>query len=69
MFVRATGWIVLLACSATSKDAGLLVLRKEVWVLRRQNPKPSSAKCRRTAALALRVSRWASRQVGRRPGP
>jgi len=40
MFVRLSGWIVLLARSAASKDAGLLVLRQEVAVLRRQNPRP-----------------------------
>jgi putative transposase len=39
-FVRLTGWMALLACSAASKDAELLVLRQEVAVLRRQNPKP-----------------------------
>jgi len=40
MFVRLTGWMVLLARSAASKDAGLLVLRHEVAVLCRQHPKP-----------------------------
>jgi putative transposase len=40
MFVRLTGWLALLARSAASKDAELLVLRQEVAVLRRQNPKP-----------------------------
>jgi hypothetical protein len=40
MFVRLAGWMVLLARSAASKDAKLLVLRQEVAVLRRQNPKP-----------------------------
>jgi hypothetical protein len=40
MFVRVAGWMVLLARSSTSKDAGLLVLRHEVTVLRRQNPRP-----------------------------
>lgn len=40
MFVRLTGWMALLARSAASKDAELLVLRQEVAVLRRQNPKP-----------------------------
>jgi hypothetical protein len=40
MFVRLAGWTVLLARSSASKDAELLVLRQEVAVLRRQNPKP-----------------------------
>jgi len=40
MFVRLVGWLMLLARSSASKDAELLVLRQEVAVLRRQNPKP-----------------------------
>jgi putative transposase len=40
IFVRLTGWMALLARSAASKDAELLVLRQEVAVLRRQHPKP-----------------------------
>jgi putative transposase len=40
MFVRLTGWMVLFARSAASKDAELLVLRHEVAMLRRQYPKP-----------------------------
>ena len=39
IFVRLTGWMALLARSAASKDAGSLVLRHEVAVLRRQNPR------------------------------
>jgi putative transposase len=39
-FVRLTGWMALLARSAASKDAELMVLRQEVAVLRRQDPKP-----------------------------
>ena len=41
VFVRLIGWLALLARSAASKDAELLVLRQEVAVLRRQNPSPS----------------------------
>jgi putative transposase len=40
IFVRLIGWMALLARSAASKDAELLVLRQEVAVLRRQHPKP-----------------------------
>src|SRR6266702_5753631 len=40
VFVRLTGWMALLARSAASKDAELLVLRQEVAVLQRQTPKP-----------------------------
>jgi putative transposase len=40
IFVRLTGWMALLARSAASKDAELLVLRHEVAVLRRRNPRP-----------------------------
>ena len=39
-FVRLAGWLALLARSSASKDAELLVLRQEVVVLRRQNPRP-----------------------------
>src|SRR5215472_298046 len=40
VFLRLAGWMVRPARSAASKDAELLVLRQEVAVLRRQNPKP-----------------------------
>ncbi|MCW2931596.1 MAG: hypothetical protein JWM19_2558 [Actinomycetia bacterium] len=40
MFVRLLGWAALLARSSASKDAELLVVRHEVAVLRRQNPRP-----------------------------
>jgi hypothetical protein len=40
MFVRLCGWLVLLGRSSTSKDVELLVLRHEVAVLRRLNPRP-----------------------------
>jgi hypothetical protein len=40
ILVRLAGRMMLLARSAASKDAELLVVRQEAAVLRRQNPKP-----------------------------
>ena len=40
VFVRLAGWMALLARSAASRDAELLVARHEVAVLRRGNPGP-----------------------------
>jgi putative transposase len=40
VFIRLVGWLALLARSAASKDAELLVLRQEIAVLRRPNPRP-----------------------------
>jgi putative transposase len=40
IFGRLCGWLVLLGRSSASKDAELLVLRHEVAVLRRANPRP-----------------------------
>jgi putative transposase len=40
IFVRGCGWLVLLGRSSASKNAELLVLRHEVTVLRRTNPRP-----------------------------
>jgi len=40
ILVRVCGWLVLLGRSSVSKNAELLVLRHEVTVLRRTNPRP-----------------------------
>ena len=53
MFVRLAGWMALLARSSASKDAGLLVLRQEVAVLRRQHPRPTLDWADRAVLAAL----------------
>jgi putative transposase len=53
IFVRLAGWMVLLARSSASKDAGLLVLRQEVAVLRRQHPRPGLDWADRAVLAAL----------------
>ena len=40
IFIRLAGWLVLPGRSSASKNAELLVLRHEVAVLRRTEPKP-----------------------------
>ncbi len=40
IFVRLCDWLVLPGRSPASKNAGLLVLRHEVALLRRTNPRP-----------------------------
>ncbi len=65
MSVRLAGWIALLAHSA-AKDAEILILRHEVPVLRRQNPRPRLdwadravlAALARLLPKALRMGGW-----------
>ena len=40
IFIRLSGWLILLGRSSASKNAELLVLRHEVAVLRRTTPRP-----------------------------
>jgi len=40
VFCRIAAWLMLLARSSAAKDIEILVLRHEVSVLRRMNPKP-----------------------------
>jgi transposase len=53
MFVRLAWWMALLARSSAAKDAELLVLRQEIAVLLRQNPKPRLDWADRAALAAL----------------
>jgi putative transposase len=53
MFVRIAGWMVLPARSSAWKDAELLMLRQEVAMLRRQNPKPKLDWADRAVLAAL----------------
>jgi hypothetical protein len=53
MFVRVCGWLILLSRSSASKDAGLLVLRHEVAVLRRAHPQPRPGWADRAVLAAL----------------
>jgi putative transposase len=53
IFLRLAGLLVLLGRSSASKDVELLVLRHEVTVLRRRNPKPRLDRADRAIFAAL----------------
>jgi len=60
IFIRLCSWLVLLGRSTASKNAELLVLRHEVAVLRRTNPRPRLDWADRAilAALIRVLPRW-----------
>jgi putative transposase len=53
MFARICSWLVLLSRSAASKDAELLVLRHEIAILRRTQPRPRPDWADRAVLAAL----------------
>ena len=50
---RLLSWLALLAQSDTAKDAEILVLRHEIAVLRRHNPRPALTWVERAIPSAL----------------
>jgi len=55
ILLRLAGWLILLGRSSASRDAEILILRHEVAVLRRTQPRPRMD--------------WADRAVSKTPPP
>jgi hypothetical protein len=53
MLVRVLSWLALLARSDAAKDIEILVLRHEVAILRRHNPRPARTWVDRAVLSAL----------------
>jgi Integrase core domain len=53
LLVTVVSWLALLAWSSASRDAQILVLRHEVAVLRRANPRPPLSWTERAVLAAL----------------
>jgi hypothetical protein len=60
IFSRLLGWLTLLSRPSSSKDIELLVLRHEVAVLRRTNPKPRLDWADRALFAGYPFERWNS---------
>ena len=53
LLLRLAGWLILLGRSSASKDAEILILRHEVAVLRRTQPRPRMDWADRAVLAAL----------------
>jgi hypothetical protein len=58
MFLWLTWWMALLARSAASKDAELLVLRQEMALLRRQHPGTGAGRAGPASLVLISALIW-----------